>query len=811
MRWGEQLERGYTTLIAARVYGVPVRWTEREFIGANTDTAPAPTTNITTSPSLVITESSVIEWNLDRSTGIAAGRAVDIVLDLDAMDATTATLFTRPTLRSRVTVDLTDPAGTTLTVDDTTGWPSSGLLYLGQEAMTYSGTTATTFTGLGRGIAGDPQYHISNGASGYTFAADVPIYWRGRYVELWEYLVAPDGRIVAESYEDADYAGVIWRGFIDAKPEVKSRLVTLRCLPLERRFDDELGTSATAQVGGPWYSRGPLGVYITESDRLIIVREANGESVQVPFFGPTGTVSLARWAQQALADAATVFGGTFDGGWAPYQRTYDGGDGVTWFAVGVPDGYRVESRAWFIGDMFRSFDYSEGSPIEQYRGRLQPPDIQGGWMYIEVGLDVVGRPDAWPPDGYGILEAGGLSELIAWDFVDATLLDEGYVVIRLSQRGIAGTRRINPFSTTETVKLTSLAGRIGSAEEIIRTLATSSGTGARGVYDTLPAGYGLAMRDAWLDVTSYPLTGLVVDAIAEAGSTTQELIGGWLALWQMCLVQVRNGADMVVRAVSTSVLDAANATPLAAEGIILGSVSALSPMESPNAVIVQRGIRDQERALTLRDVPRVQAEGERPMEIRAPGATAAMVVGAASNILRLSDGMQAVEFGVRPSFAQGVGDIVRLTAEHPEAYDWATGTASTNEVALVSGYRRSLYTGETWRTVLIPGQAAALRGLCPSAEFLTRPSTTTATISAEDVVGFRLGSALLCYVAGSEDTLSTTRTVAGLAEAAGVWTVTFSATLSTSDYPAGAWMTYAPFGSDTEQDRHLYYDEGVFG
>ena len=43
---------------------------------------------------------------------------------------------------------------TTITVDDTTAFPSSGVLIINAEIMSYTGKTATTFTGVIRGIIG---------------------------------------------------------------------------------------------------------------------------------------------------------------------------------------------------------------------------------------------------------------------------------------------------------------------------------------------------------------------------------------------------------------------------------------------------------------------------------------------------------------------------------------------------------------------------------------------------------------------------------------------------------------------------------
>ena len=81
---------------------------------------------------------------------------------------------------------------TTITVNDTTGWPSSGKLYFGQEACTYTGKTPTTFTGLTRGIypcvgtAWNGTYNHSRDPSAQQLSvASVPMAWVGRRVALY--------------------------------------------------------------------------------------------------------------------------------------------------------------------------------------------------------------------------------------------------------------------------------------------------------------------------------------------------------------------------------------------------------------------------------------------------------------------------------------------------------------------------------------------------------------------------------------------------------------------------------------------------
>lgn len=62
--------------------------------------------------------------------------------------------FQATTLRTTLSADLT-AVGTTATVVSTTGFPTTGNLFIGAERVNYTGTTATTFTGLTRAYTAD--------------------------------------------------------------------------------------------------------------------------------------------------------------------------------------------------------------------------------------------------------------------------------------------------------------------------------------------------------------------------------------------------------------------------------------------------------------------------------------------------------------------------------------------------------------------------------------------------------------------------------------------------------------------------------
>lgn len=65
--------------------------------------------------------------------------------------AAVASLRKKPTLRTYLSAYV-DRSATTIPVFSTDGWPSSGVLHLNTEAISYTGVTATTFTGCTRGV-----------------------------------------------------------------------------------------------------------------------------------------------------------------------------------------------------------------------------------------------------------------------------------------------------------------------------------------------------------------------------------------------------------------------------------------------------------------------------------------------------------------------------------------------------------------------------------------------------------------------------------------------------------------------------------
>jgi hypothetical protein len=127
-----------------------------------------------------------------------------------------------------------DTAGTgsVLTVDTTTGWPSSGLAYLGRETIYYPATAATTIGTAGSKATrdlfndvndtgttyGDVEYmHNTNRPQGPRVVYDFPRSWAGRWCSVWATLVDPFGRALGTGYKGST-CSEIYRGRISEEP-----------------------------------------------------------------------------------------------------------------------------------------------------------------------------------------------------------------------------------------------------------------------------------------------------------------------------------------------------------------------------------------------------------------------------------------------------------------------------------------------------------------------------------------------------------------------------------------------------------------
>lgn len=110
-----------------------------------------------------IPQGSIISVDFDTYQANTGGTEVQIT------DASAELNAYSSSAQTTLTAALTSSA-TTITVASTSGFSSSGTVWIGQEAISYSGTTATTFTGCTRAQLGTTANAHVSGSGAYSYA-----------------------------------------------------------------------------------------------------------------------------------------------------------------------------------------------------------------------------------------------------------------------------------------------------------------------------------------------------------------------------------------------------------------------------------------------------------------------------------------------------------------------------------------------------------------------------------------------------------------------------------------------------------------
>jgi len=790
--WASLIAAGYGVVYGALIDGIPYVLGERELYTILGVEAAPPTDDYTRSAALAITPGMSVSCEIDREKGIAAGRALDIVLRRQSLEdeGLTTALFKDPSLTAVLTTDVVDVGTTTFAVDSTTGWDPDGLLYCGQECARYSSTSTTSFDGLERGVAGLAHYHAANAASGYAEVTDVPRYWRGRFVSLFEHLVGPDGRYLGTYWCVPDtYCRELWAGTIDAEPQEVPLGKSLRCLPLVRLAGAEIGAKFAFEVAHDGQAD-PL-LWFTRADQIAVHADGSVDGAG-PHDGSIGEfATLAAWCSKAAADISSDVSGSAtvavmaDGLRPPLRILVN----VNATSTGAAS---VRAQAWFLAG---------GS-----YGSASSSDASSG--FLSIPIDFNSSPSAWlviraipsedfavadvPQSGTAIIESGSLRERVRWDQRKIISTQPDLVGLRLVEREVDGTPRTDPWRYGGTVTI--VAGTSASWSDAARTLLTSSGTGDRGTYDTLGFGFGIGLPDDALDLDAFedePMSSTIISAASDERRGIGDVLGGWLALWSRCLVQRRNAAGRIVLApVSTIVMDDPTAPTLGAADVLLDGHGTPEVLEAPNTLKCDAsGYEAGSESVIYRDASRVQAESQRMWTLRTPGATQDDVDLYAPGLLKRVEGQAAVSLEALPSCELQPGDRVALTTAHPTVYDWSSGTygpASVN--ALVHSVEIDLWSGVRRLVLLLQGRGSANALLCPSARVTRVVSSTVVEVTPGDEGRFAVGDALAFYEPGNETATRATSTVASIN---GIdHTITFAGSILTGGAYTNPWVTF---------------------
>lgn len=158
---------------------------------------------------------------INRRTGITTSGTFSFqLLENIAEDLVDTFSFQKTGVNSTNVTAEHDLSDTTITVEDTTGFASSGDAYIGNETFTYSGTTSTTFTGVTRGVYNSDKntYKLEEieepgGTQRGAEVTDGVRTWRNRKVYVYMNILDADGNPVDNDIA-LTHEKLVFKGFI---------------------------------------------------------------------------------------------------------------------------------------------------------------------------------------------------------------------------------------------------------------------------------------------------------------------------------------------------------------------------------------------------------------------------------------------------------------------------------------------------------------------------------------------------------------------------------------------------------------------
>ena len=298
--------------------------------------------------------------DLDRIAGSRHGRV-------------TRALWRSPTARSFLRADLSESA-TSMSVTDTTAFPSSGVVHVGTEAIAYSGKTSTSFTGLTRAwFQTIAQAHYVADGEGLADAlvTDYPVGVEGRRAYLYLY---GDGDLPTGN------GTLRWRGVCASDVLWSGGACSIQIDPVTRLLDQPIGGKTLSRVGirGIHYTgASPLEINVTDATNGLV-----GGAMVIGFYED----------QHAFVEAVNTALGT-----AVALGGISLGTGASLTARATPDGWEVVYVA------------ASSSPVCIIVGVKSDIDFPGDWVFGAGALIVPGS--AYTPVASAVYRTTFASEI----------------------------------------------------------------------------------------------------------------------------------------------------------------------------------------------------------------------------------------------------------------------------------------------------------------------------------------------------------------------------------------------------------------
>lgn len=772
----DAVKYGWNVVYWVTIEGIPVVFTERGLgmiLPAGYELEDA---------SLVIDDSSEVGTEIDRRRGLGAGLSLGFRL-LDT--ATVRDYIRRPAKFAELTQN-ENATTNVIHVDSTAAWANAGRFWLGHELITYTGKTATTFTGCTRGVVGLAYNHALVSAG--NLATSSPRWWRGRTVTLWASPInqagVPSGAALTQD------AVQVWRGRISDGPNRGMSWFDFQADSLERVLDRPLA----AQLSGKVIPTATVYLPPTTLQVQYTIKTKNAAGANlwsyVIEFSPFATLDPSTYysgdqlrkriadeflqAVQQAGAAAKILGLIWHP--VPSYKTKAGQTLPGWAAcIAVAEDAAV---FWLQHDIWFKAKNQGGNWYDQ-----APAVFPAGLPAQELSTDwVSGDHPLSGTDSTGLL-AGSLTVQLD-SGLDALVPTSGLLYVEPASPELPKfvckykTRNFGPtgivfgaitylwdgsyqLPTAEQcigAQVRVLFADEGSPAKTCLRLLHGSGTGLRSaVYDTLTEGRGYGIDEDWIDADSFNAllgagaAGQLAVRVSPAGASFADIFAGLLALSRMAVATRTVDGQTKLACVRT---DAAGGEYWhTIRDIDLLSVGA-DPVEPQsrltplNRITVTRapygltwsstgkvsGNEDAEQDTSIfSDIPAVLALGEEGLDATIPAIDNDQLTQYALPLVLATfagdQSLQAVALSVPPWVSAQVGDLIRLELTHPSLWDYATQSPGYTGPGRVVGRTIELRTLRVKLIVLI-NSSTNTKTLAPAARVSswTGPANNPLTI-----------------------------------------------------------------------------------
>lgn len=847
--WGA-LAFGWNVIYGLTVDGIPSLFVERQ------------AGDVTGEGALSIDDSADIGVEIDRERGLGAGLALSVTL----RDTSTVRGYMRnPSLIARLTASYASDAAT-INVDDTTGWPSSGSLYLGHERFSYTGTTGTTFTGVNRTSTSIQRIYES--AAGYV-CTDRPYQWRGRRCNLQAFPVNP--------YGWAQASGItVFYGELEAEPLRKRDGFALTAQSLDRVLEREIVGVSTGTVE----SQDGCVAYPDLKLSLTIEGKHNSGtpgfsySFEVsPFTALTGPTVLdwSSFAQQLRDEWNTVVSALVAN---TYIDTYPTLEpiGPAGFQLRIPLLYDANfhvyrySASWSGGGVNSASGLTPWANMPQNYGVSEALTTQAVVQWYDGDLrraNVVGT-STWPvqtaqeasPACFVRLETPTFTTVTECRFqvgdegykavCESVLLDDGRVFLYAIKGKFGGAIPANLIGATVTLGA-ALSNGGSSLASLSYKILTSSGTGDNGAQDVLSQSQGYAIPESLLTWSGGiddggTLDGLADDAIATLSALPERIsladfLGGLLALRRQAIALAPYGTGMRLQLVSTGP-GASDWVAAVTDDDLVGyaedPAETTERLRPPNRVTLQAG--DDIEPVTVQDLSSVAIEGPNEWTLTVPvgdrDSLVALALACGQSLLTLDRSGQAATLRLPPWLTCKVGDSLSLDVSHPSLWSPQTGLPGYTGFARISGLLRNLRTGVQKATLLLSGNQT-VAAISPAWQVFdwTGPDndpTAIAIVQPSDLnngLAFEIYEYIANMLAQSASPVALLHYEPGVSEGVGQFVYVTAASIGTNvvdltvssvtgvTLTADSWLTLPDLTSaegSAWQDGHAHVDDGTF-